>query len=717
MADPIADELRGLAGTGLYRRNAFRMSGLVAGVDRRTTRQVVQRLRAALEVGADVDLGPTASRDPDEIRGACDLILGDPRRRLVHEVFARWGNDVEACGCTPAFHDRHDNAVDIHAKAIQGELDHQQGQVELDKLWTIAGKAWTKVLAGKEFGAHLASRVLELDDRQLTASAVEQIRSELSRTLIKPCIDLAVAATANVFRHADHAQRFPDANKLADRMLETAAGPLYDDLEERRTSIGRRIQDEDPDTIVDEIERELLPRLTRLDSIVPPKRHRRTADLHDQIAILLNNCAVKLLDRGEVSDGRADEWLNRAAGLVIDPRDAALVQENRQMLRESAKAMADFRGQVYLLYTMRGSAAAKAMLRQVRREIDAPSVRAEIDRMLAEISAGNFQRERREPPRRPPSKPASRQGGSAPRSPSYSKPKRPGGRWRGPVLLWLLVAAAIVFGVVRWGPFGQEVSVYQSKVADNAEPGPCLDKQADDWLAKATELKGRDCDKPHWGEVLGYVQLTKVPAAYPGNDQAAALATFQCGEMLIQQGLKAADYDISEVYAGAQYWNTGKDDNEYENYASCVLHRKDGQEIPAGQKVKPEAPATPKAVAMDLYADKIANNAPVGTCLQTSAGVDAKTVPKVAVVRCSVKHWAQVFGYPVLYKAGGKWPGDAAVYAKARKSCSNNIPSLPGYTTRVGWPGKDWWKDPKQTIYAFCLVHRVDDKQFTGGLG
>ncbi|TCC45619.1 hypothetical protein E0H75_28210 [Kribbella capetownensis] len=45
----------------------------------------------------------------------------------------------------------------------------------------------------------------------------------------------------------------------------------------------------------------------------------------DQIAILLNNCAVKLLDRGEVSDGRADDWLNRAAGPVIDPRDAAIV--------------------------------------------------------------------------------------------------------------------------------------------------------------------------------------------------------------------------------------------------------------------------------------------------------------------------------------------------------------------------------------------------------
>jgi hypothetical protein len=83
-----------------------------------------------------------------------------------------------------------------------------------------------------------------------------------------------------------------------------------------------------------------------------------------------------------------------------------------------------------------------------------------------------------------------------------------------------------------------------------------------------------------------------------------------------------------------------------------VVRRTDGAEISAGQKVKENVPAAPKAVAMDLYGAAVATNAP----------------------------------------------------------------SLAGYTTAVGWPDKSWWNDPKRAIYTYCLVHRIDDTGIKGRL-
>lgn len=704
MPDPIVDELRRLAGPELYRRNAFRISGLLADVDGRTTRQVSQRLRAALEMGADIDLGTATSRDPHEIQAACDLILGDPRRRLVHEVFAPWGTDVSDCGCPIELHKTHDSAVNAHSTAITRELTADAGQVPPDGDWTRARQNWGKVIGATALATHLESRVRDLDDRQLDREAVKEIQRELPRALAQPAVDLAVSGpTPRAVRLVSHAGGFPGAKSLHRRMLETAATPLYEDLERRRTEIAQRIGDEPTDPIVDEIENDLLPLLARLDALLPPAQNHRTSALHDQVAILLNNCAVDLMNRGDAGDGRADRWLDRAASLALDPRERDLVRENREMLDENQRSMQEFRTQVDYLYRMRGKYAAQRLLRQVRSETSSPAIRAEIDRMLAAISAGRSplsQHTHLATPRRQtkPAKPA--------RPPRTRQQRR-----RRRLVAWMLVLALIAFGVWHFWP--RKVNVYNEKIADNAPAGTCLDKQADDWLSDPTKLRPRDCDKPHWGEVLSYIRLAKVPAPYPGDAQATALANFLCGEALVQQHLNPSEYDVTAIHAPAQYWNTGKSQSKYENYASCVIHRHDGVEIGSAGVARPDLPNVPKPVAMDLFATNIAQNAPVGACVRNPIG--SRLTGKVAIVRCTEWHWAQIFGYPTLYRAGQPWPGDNAVIAQAGKACARGIPSLPGFATWAGPPDSTWWKDPKQVKYAFCLVHRADNKPFKGG--
>ncbi|WP_165549931.1 hypothetical protein [Kribbella speibonae] len=694
MADPIVDELRRLAGPDLYRRNAFRISGLLADANARTTRQVAQRLRAALEVGADIDLGTASSRDPHEIQAACDLILGDPRRRLVHEVFAPWGDDVSGCGCHPQVHQDHDAAVAAHHESISREQSRGTPDIE----WSRASQSWSKVSGA--LTNHLEYRVRVLDDRQLDDSAVAGIERELPRTLVQPAVDLAVnGPLGRTGVLVKTARRFPKAETVHRRLVEAAAAPLYEDLEERRTQVARRIGEEPVDPLVAEIERDLLPQLKRLDALLPPKDNHRTSALHDQLAILLNNCAVELMNRGDAGDGRAERWLDRARKLVIDQRDRDLITENRDAVLENQRAMREFREQVEYLFRMSGKYAAQRLLRQARAQTSSPSVRAEIDQMLAEISAGTFDSfyspsPQTTRPTRPPRKPVS--------------PKRRRGRR---LVAWLLVLALIGLGVWHWWP--QKISISNDKISDNAPAGTCLDEQP---AGPQTGLSGSDCDSPHWGEIIGYVAITKVPATYPGDAQANALGQFLCGEKMVQQRLNDDVYDVTTLHAPAQRWNNGKNSSKYENYAACVVHRQDGLDLHGGLTPIAEL-KDPKPVAMDLQAKKVADNAPVGTCVRDRINgqvTDGALIDQVMIVRCTEWHWGQIFGYPTLYEAGQSFPGDSEVNALSRKACAARIPSLPGFATWVGPPDYPSWSDLEQVKYAICVVHRADNKPFKG---
>jgi hypothetical protein len=81
-----AAAMREVAGPRLYRDNAFRVAGIPTTADRKTVRQWRRQVLAALEAGADVDLGHGLAVRPEEVRAAFDRLPDDPHRRLVDEL-------------------------------------------------------------------------------------------------------------------------------------------------------------------------------------------------------------------------------------------------------------------------------------------------------------------------------------------------------------------------------------------------------------------------------------------------------------------------------------------------------------------------------------------------------------------------------------------------------------------------------------------------------
>jgi hypothetical protein len=283
----------------------------------------------------------------------------------------------------------------------------------------------------------------------------------------------------------------------------------------------------------------------------------------------------------------------------------------------------------------------------------------------------------------------------------------------------LLIAGVLASGVLVFlntvgGP--SQAALFSELVEDNAPVGTCITTE-EGWNGNKSAVPVVECDQPHWGEVLGYGGLGAVPSPYPGDEQTEALARFQCGYHLAQQGLTSGEYATSYSLPNRSAWNDGGD-KKYENYGTCVLHRADDQPLPTRQLVDRNRKPEDVSVRMDLLGLTPATSAPVGTCVQTEDSVRASN-RDLAVVRCGRPHWAEIVGYPVLYEPGTPWPGDNAVGAAATTACQGIAAKRalpPDYRITAVWPGQDRWNDPANRIYAACTAHRADDQLFTGGL-
>src|SRR6185295_9201623 len=90
------------------------------------------------------------------------------------------------------------------------------------------------------------------------------------------------------------------------------------------------------------------------------------------------------------------------------------------------------------------------------------------------------------------------------------------------------------------GPF-TPVRVYQGKRAENTPIGTCVSTEAG-WNGDKAAVPSVPCDQEHWGEILAYPPLGPAPSTYPGEEQTAALAQYQCRYAQKQQGLDNPDY-------------------------------------------------------------------------------------------------------------------------------------------------------------------------------
>ncbi|GAA4529331.1 septum formation family protein [Amycolatopsis samaneae] len=748
-SERTAAALRAIAGPRLYRHNAFRVTGLPTDADRKAVRQRRRQVLAALEAGADVDLGHPLPVGLEEARAAFDLLLDSPHRRLVDELFWLWGESSTGCGCVGTLHRDHDAAVLAHSAALDretagGDLTDEELD-EVEKLWSTAGQRWGRVLRRAAFWNHVLDRIAALGERQLDESVLDALREGVPLTLLRPLIDLAAGSTDEQGWLADQARAWPGVRaRVIDEQLEEAVADRFDAARAAMTTAGELLHGGEPESAASLVYHQVLPCLAQLDAVVPHRRHRRTATTRNDTALLLNNCATALIDRdGPVAATNARRWLGTARELTSDAEALATIDANTGTLEEIVRGFAAIEAKIAELTAARRSDLAREMLLDIKRHLRGGPGTAEIDRLLAGLggqkrwTAGSADRDRRralaglgvDPDEAGDAYPGA-PGPRYPRPAERSRAVRGGGGempdlsartgfwwllWYAPELIaaGLIVAVSVVVGLV-WPKPEATAAFFAETIAGNAVAGTCIASK-DGWNGDKSRVPVAACDAEHWGEVLGYVKLGAVPSPYPGPDQTPALARFECGFLLAQQGLPAGRYATDFAYPGQESWNSGG--HKGENYATCVLHRIDDGALPARQLLNTGPKSSEIAVPMDLYGPAVSGNAPAGTCIESK--VDDPTPPRnVPIVRCDRPHWAEILGYPVLYQPGSTWPGDNAVYAAASEACRKVAAerSLPAeYRFDVRWPAKAWWDNPKATLYAGCTARRTDDRTFTGG--
>lgn len=736
MIDETTAGLLEAAGPQMYRRNSFRITGLPTTADRRTVRQRQQRITPALELGADVDLGHSLPVRLDDIRGAFDRILGDPRRRLVDELFWLWDADApeagpgggstpdNSCPCPKTLHHDHDAAVRAHSAALDLEVENtalsaDRGQLaEVTQLWSNAARLWGQVLRRAVFWDHLRHRISVLDDRQLDESVIDTLRDTLPTTLVKPLIELAAAATtpADRARLAATARDWPlvPSNHIDDQ-LEEAAAPHYESLRATGKRASSQLDGRNWDGAAAEVYDHALPALARLEALVPYAKHRRTATARNDVAVLLNNCATAAADAiGPAANLNASKWFRTAAELATDPATQQTIKTNRDGLGDMMATFTQIKTQVDQLVANGQVHLARTLLLRVKSQLaqaGGPGSE-EIDRMLADLRV----------------RPGAYMPGGYARQRGNSKR----------LLAWcLLLVLGILFAVWAAGlvigdgdgasgaaPVTGAAVVSAPDIMDNSPVGSCIGQESD-WKPGERTVDVVSCDDPHWGEVVAYVPLVDVEsryltAKYPGIEQAVALSHFRCERALAE--FRPDDTRVTVKYSTPSKEAWDPSGPTLDEYTTCVAHRRDNGNMQAADRVSLDSPAFPTSVPMSTFAADVAVNAPVGLCVESKTDL-ATTTANLPIVPCSEPHWAEIVGYPVLYAEGDalaeadKWPGDKAVYARALAACKDQTKGLSDdLRLHVTYPAKDWWTSPDRPIYAMCAVSYLADNTFTGGL-
>ncbi|GAA4509303.1 hypothetical protein GCM10023191_070350 [Actinoallomurus oryzae] len=210
------------AGPELYRRNAFRITGLGVRATARDIRREAEKMRVAARLGTGSEAAvPSLGEPPDDTATQqATQRLRDPVCRLLDELFWFWPatdgeaddgidalrrGDLDAAsqswqdtGTTVAVHNL---AVLNHARA----LDHDRFDARGRKLWKEAFAYWRRVVSDDGFWELLESRVREMADPRLTPGTAERLRAELPVALLSVNARLAVR-TAGDGRSGDAAE-------------------------------------------------------------------------------------------------------------------------------------------------------------------------------------------------------------------------------------------------------------------------------------------------------------------------------------------------------------------------------------------------------------------------------------------------------------------------------------------------------------------------------
>ncbi|GAA4033902.1 hypothetical protein GCM10022247_68730 [Allokutzneria multivorans] len=316
-----------VANPDLYRRNAFRLSGLPVDATARDLRRRADQLRAAERLGAPVtmptsSLPPVEAPDPAAVREALTLVR-DPTRRIVEELFWFWEiRPSDAPDSGPALHDA---AVLAHAQALDA------GDGADPALWRRAYEHWAAVVEETECWQWLEQRVTQLADRRLTEQTIETMRAELPRAVLAPQADLAVraaeAGAEDVARaHVEALRRsgFPvavvtEALAAATKHLSARVRTACQNAE-RVTAADPEDGADAVDTLLDQVEP--LLRALRLVLGATTSAYGAAAD---GLALSVNTCVIRFVNEGHDFED-AFEQLEEVLDIAVSAQVRAAIE-------------------------------------------------------------------------------------------------------------------------------------------------------------------------------------------------------------------------------------------------------------------------------------------------------------------------------------------------------------------------------------------------------
>ncbi|MFB9907497.1 hypothetical protein [Allokutzneria oryzae] len=319
--------LEPVANPDLYRRNAFRLSGLPVDATARDLRRRGEHLRAAERLGAPVTvtsspLPPVPAPEPAAVREALSIVR-DPTRRIVEEVFWFWERQSEqAEDSGPALHDA---AVLAHAQALDAGHDADPA------LWRRAYEYWNAVLDETECWQWIEQRVAQLDDRRLSQRTVDTIRAELPRALLAPQATLTVrAAEAGDERTARaHLESLRRSGFAADTVTEALAAATRHLTSRIRAACqhAEQVTAADPEDGSEAVD-------TMLEQVEPLLRALRLAlgegsaafgAAADAVALSVNTCVIRYVNAGH-DFGDAFEQLEEVLDIAVSRQVRAAIE-------------------------------------------------------------------------------------------------------------------------------------------------------------------------------------------------------------------------------------------------------------------------------------------------------------------------------------------------------------------------------------------------------
>ncbi|MEU0390857.1 hypothetical protein [Streptomyces chartreusis] len=339
MTTPVReyDRFEELAGTQLYRRNVFAVTGLPTSASGPAVRRHRQKVEARLAVEDSWPGAPdlAGGYGKDEVRASFEG-LQDPRRRMVDELLWLWGTPASGCDCDPDVHEWHDAAVLLHARVLEAETGRSGLPAEQRaSLWENAVSAWGHLLADGALRQHVRHRIRALGDPRLDEDAADDLLARLPRLLVSPFPQLfADRATATRLASVCSAWAgFPPFAGLFPELFERAVEEAYEKIHGDLLTAEREREAHHYREAFLLLRDRVVPGFEDMAPLRPFVSDWRYDELAHIVAVGLNNLAVELLGisvHRPPSASRREEmiWLAEKAYEIGPDRDSDGLKEN-----------------------------------------------------------------------------------------------------------------------------------------------------------------------------------------------------------------------------------------------------------------------------------------------------------------------------------------------------------------------------------------------------